>query len=144
LKRLSNLRFTGVFSHFAVADSLGAEEVEYTEKQMELFGEAIYNGRPCGVNGIGKNFALKSVDGKAIYFFIYDLSIKGDENVTLAGKYKGAYAFGGITDEIDSVCWMDDGEELDFVQGKGMISVNFTGFPYGKAYPVRVAKAIIK
>jgi len=41
LLTLPNLRFTGIFSHFSVADSLGAEEIEYTQQQMELFGEAV-------------------------------------------------------------------------------------------------------
>ena len=111
---------------------------------MDLFGEAIYNGRPCGVAGIGKNFALKSTDGKSLYLFVYDLAIKGDDNVTVAGKYRGAYAFGGVQDEIESVKWMDNDEELSFVQGDNMLAVDFTGQPYGKSYPVRVAKAVIK
>ena len=111
---------------------------------MDLFGEAIYNGRPCGVSGIGKNFALKSTDGKSLYLFVYDLAIKGDDNVTVGGKYRGAYAFGGVQDEIESVKWMDNDEELSFVQGDNMLAVDFTGQPYGKSYPVRVAKAVIK
>lgn len=111
---------------------------------MDLFGEAIYNGRPCGVAGIGKNFALKSTDGKSLYLFVYDLAIKGDDNVTVGGKYRGAYAFGGVQDEIESVKWMDNDEELSFVQGDNMLAVDFTGQPYGKSYPVRVAKAVIK
>ncbi|MBQ3124281.1 MAG: alpha-L-fucosidase [Clostridia bacterium] len=111
---------------------------------MELFGEAIYNGRPCGVGGIGNNFGLKSTDGKSLYLFVYDLAIKGDDNVTVDGKYSGAYAFGGVKDEIISVKWMDNDEELSFVQGDDMLAVNFTGQPYGKSYPVRVAKAVIK
>ena len=41
LLTLPNLRFTGVFSHFSVADSLGAEEIAYTQRQMELFSEAV-------------------------------------------------------------------------------------------------------
>ena len=111
---------------------------------MDLFGEAIYNGRPCGVAGIGKNFALKSTDGKSLYLFVYDLAIRGDDNVTVGGKYRGAYAFGGVQDEIESVKWMDNDEELSFVQGDNMLAVDFTGQPYGKSYPVRVAKAVIK
>lgn len=111
---------------------------------MDLFGEAIYNGRPCGVAGIGKNFALKSTDGKSLYLFVYDLAIKGDDNVTVGGKYRGAYAFGGVQDEIEFVKWMDNDEELSFVQGDNMLAVDFTGQPYGKSYPVRVAKAVIK
>lgn len=111
---------------------------------MELFGEAIYNGRPCGVNGIGKNFALKSVDGKSLYLFVYDLAIRGDDDVTVGGKYRGPYAFGGVSEEITSVTWMDNNEELSFIQGHDMLAVNFTGHPYGTSYPVRVAKATIK
>ncbi len=40
LLTLPNLRFTGIFSHFPVADSLGEMEIKYTEKQIELFNEA--------------------------------------------------------------------------------------------------------
>ena len=111
---------------------------------MNHFGEAIYNGRPCGVSGMGKNFGLKSTDGKSLYLFVYDLAIKGDDNVTVGGKYRGPYAFGGVADEIESVKWMDNDEELSFVQGDNMLAVDFTGQPYGKSYPVRVAKAVIK
>lgn len=111
---------------------------------MDVFGEAIYNGRPCGVAGVGKNFGLKSVDGKAIYLFVYDLAIKGDPNVTVEGKYRGAYAFGGIKEEIEYLTWMDNNEKISFVQGDGILAANFTGHPYGTSYPVRVAKAVIK
>ena len=113
-------------------------------KWMDVYGESIYNGRPCGIAGIGKNFALKSVDGKYLYLFAYDLAEVGDANVTVGGKYRGAYAFGGATEEIESIKWMDNDEELSFVQGDGILAVNMTGFPYGLAYPVRVAKAVLK
>ena len=98
----------------------------------------------CGVGGVGKNFGLKSVDGKTIYLFVYDLAIKGDPNVTVEGKYRGVYAFGGVNEEIESIKWMDNDEELSFVQGDGMLAVNLTGHQYGMSYPVRVAKAVIK
>ena len=110
---------------------------------MDVFGEAIYNGRPCGIAGIGKNFALKSVDKKSLYLFVYDLGIEGDINVTVSGKYSGAYAFVGVKDKVLSLKWMDNDEELSFVQGNDMLAVNFTGQAYEKSYPVRVAKAII-
>lgn len=110
---------------------------------MDIFGEAIYNGRPCGISGMGKNFALKSVDGKTLYLFIYDLNRLGNPNVTIGGKYSGAYAFGNVKDTITSVHWMDSGEAVSFVQGEDMLAVNLTSFPYGKSYPVRVAKATL-
>lgn len=111
---------------------------------MDVFGEAIYNGRPCNVGGIGNNFALKSVDNKSLYLFVYDFAIKGDGNVTVDGKYIGAYAFGNVNDEIVSVKWMDNEEELSFIQGNGILAINLTGQSYGTSYPVRVAKAVIK
>ncbi|MEG1801565.1 MAG: alanine racemase, partial [Oscillospiraceae bacterium] len=38
---LHNLKFTGIFSHFPVADALGAKEVAYTENQIKLFNETL-------------------------------------------------------------------------------------------------------
>ncbi len=40
LRKLTNLRFTGIFTHFPVADSLGENEIAYTQKQIDLFNEA--------------------------------------------------------------------------------------------------------
>lgn len=111
---------------------------------MNVFGEAIYNGRPCSSCGIGKNFILKSVKGDCLYIFSYDLGRLGDANVTVGGKYSGAYAFGNVTDKIAKIEWMDNGESLDFIQGSDMLGVNLTGFEYGKSLCVRVAKAYIE
>ncbi len=111
---------------------------------MNHFGEAIYNGRPCGVAGMGKNFGLKSTDGKSLYLFVYDLAIQGDDDVIVAGRYKGAYAFGGVKDEIASLKWMDNGEDIEFIQGKDMLAADFVGQAFGTSYPVRVAKAVLK
>ena len=32
---------------------------------------------------------------------------------------------------------MDNEQELEYIQDNGMLSVNLTGQPYGKSYPVR-------
>lgn len=53
-------------------------------------------------------------------------------------------AFGNVKDEIICIEWMDNGEKLKFIQGEGMLCVNFTGYQYGTSYVVRVAKAKIK
>ncbi len=111
---------------------------------MELFGEAVYNGRPYPAGGIGKNFALKSEDKKSLYFFVFDPGSIQNANVTVNGKYSGAYVFGNMSDEIEEVHWMDNGENLKFVQGQGMLSIDMTGMEYGNSYCVRVAKAKIR
>lgn len=112
-------------------------------KWMSIFGEAIYNGRPYPAFSVGKNFILKSFDGKSLYFFVYDLGCFRNKNVTASKNYHGSYSFGNVTDKIKSVHWMDNAEELDFIQNDNMLCVNFTGHRYGESYCVRVAKAEI-
>jgi len=110
-------------------------------KWMSLYGEAIYNGKPYAGSGIGKNFILKGED--ALYLFFYDLGRNGSENVVTGGNYCGSYAFGNVTDRVKSIEWMDNKEELRFVQDDNILAVNATGYPYGMSTCVRVAKAIL-
>ena len=110
---------------------------------MTFFGEAIYLGKPCAARcSAKKNFALKSDD--ALYFFIHDLAIKGDKNVTVGGNYQGAHVFCGVDEEIESIQWMDNGEALSFIQKDDIFTFDAVGFPYGTQTCVRVAKAKIK
>ena len=110
---------------------------------MKLYGEAIYEGKPhpatCSAT---KNFILKG-DG-CLYIFIHDLGQQGNVNVTVGGKYCGNYSFNLVSEEIESVEWMDNGEQLKFMQGNNALTVNVTGYPYGMSTCVRVAKAKIK
>lgn len=110
---------------------------------MQVYAEAIYNGRPYQATGVGRSFMLKSADGRYLYIFAYDLGICGDSNVTLDGKYSGSYSFSNVSDKISSVEWMDNGEKLDFVQKEDILCVDLRGFEYGKSLVVRVAKAEI-
>lgn len=111
-------------------------------KWMNIYGEAIYNGKPYAHHSAGRNCILKG-DG-CLYIFAYDLGKQGSEHVTVSGSYCGPYAFSDIQDEVSSIRWMDNGEELDFMQKGANLTVNLTGNPYGHSYCVRVAKAIIK
>lgn len=110
---------------------------------MELYGEAIYEGKPCSAYGMGSNFALKSDD--FLYLFFPELGNHGDKNVVVAaGKYSGPYCFGNMDCEIESIEWMDNEQTLTFTQGNNMLAVDATGFEYGIQTCVRVAKAKIK
>ena len=109
---------------------------------MKLFGEAVYEGKPCGIGGMGRNFVLKG--DKCLYLFCYDLGKKGNDNVTVGGQYSGAYAFGNVKDCVKSIKWMDNDEQLEFNQKDGTLAVNLTGTPYGTSYCVRVAKAEVE
>lgn len=108
----------------------------------DIFGEAVYEGKPYTAHSIGRNFILKGE--KCLYLFCYDLERAGNENVTVSesGKYCGTYAYSGISDKIKSIKWMDNSEELDFYQNGDKLTVELTGSPYGTEYCVRVAKAI--
>ena len=108
---------------------------------MKVFGEAIYNGRPYPSTPDGRSFVLKSAEEDCLYLFIFDLGIEGDANVTVKGKRLGNYSFGNVTDKVASVEWMDNGEQLNFTQGDGLLAINATGYPYGTSWVVRVAKA---
>ena len=121
------------------------ELINIVGQWMKLYGEAIYNGKPCGIAGIGKNFGLKGEN--EIYLFFHDLARIGNENVVAAtGEmvYCGSYSFGNVKDEISEIEWMDNSEKLNFVQKDGMLAVHSTGFPSGMNACVRVAKAKIK
>lgn len=123
-------------------DTYQAELMKVIGKWMKTYGEAVYNGRPYGATGFGRNFILKGED--SLYFFFFDLGIRGDENVLDDKRDSGAYAFGNVRDQIESIQWMDNGEILEFMQNDTMLTINATGYPYGMATCVRVAKAKMK
>jgi hypothetical protein len=102
-------------------------------------GACIYAGKPCGVLGDGKNFAL-GANGK-LYFFVHDLTINGNENVTVAGGGAGDKLFRGVKGNVKSVRWVDNGEELEFKQDGENLTVNCTKYPYGTSLVVRIAEA---
>ena len=68
----------------------------------------------------------------------------GETVVAGSGKYAGAYCFGDVPVEVESVEWIDNGQKLPFIQGEGMLAVNALGYDYGWTTCVRVAKAKIK
>lgn len=110
---------------------------------MSLFGEAVYNGRPYSSIGMGRNFVLKSESKSRLYLFCFDIATKGDENVIVGGRNYKSYSFSKIREQVKRVFWMDNGEELNFIQKDDMLCVDFTCFPYGSSFCVRVAAAEI-
>ena len=102
---------------------------------------AIYEGKPCGVLGQGKDFALEA--GGKMYFFVHSLSITGNENVTVECGGKGPRTFNGLNKKVSHVRWVDNGNELAFEQNGDKITVDCTGYNYGTDLVVRVAEADI-
>jgi alpha-L-fucosidase len=125
-------------------DPMQRELMRTLGKWMKLYGEAIYEGKPCPTEADNeKNFILKSDD--YAYIFVHDLRIFGDANVTEdTGRRAGDITFRGFSDQLESVEWMDNGEQLDFSVEGDLLTVNATGYPYGLSTCVRVAKAKLK
>ncbi len=112
---------------------------------MNIYGKAIYNGRPYITYPNKRDFILKDVnDEKTLYLFRFDLGLKGSENVSLGFEEYTDNVLKNIQDEVSSITWMDNGEALEFSQSGNKLSVNFTSFHYGTSVCVRVAEVKLK
>lgn len=113
-------------------------------KWMEIYGEAIYDGKPYSICGYGRDFVLKG-DDKTLYIFVYDLGRSGSAHVVqnsgLGEKFRSFTLKG---DTVLDVHWMDNNEKLNFVQDENTLNVECTKFGYGNNYIVRVAKVTLK
>ncbi len=106
---------------------------------INVVGDAIYKGKPCGVTGEGKNFALAA--GNKMYFFVHDLASVGDANVTVEGGGTGNKLFTGVNGKIKNIHWTDNNKALEFTQENGNVTIDCDGYPYGTNLVVRIAEA---
>ena len=113
--------------------------METVGKWMKLYGEAIYCGRPYNAKGNKMNFILKG--DKELYLYFFDIGIKGDDNVVEIKNDDGALTFENVPDKVKSIEWLDNREQLEFIQDGTTLSVNATKYPYGMSTCVRVARA---
>lgn len=115
--------------------------LEIIGRWMDVYGKSIYEGKPCNIAGNGDNFGLEGKDGKQ-YLFVFDLPIVGDSHVTVLEGGSQPSTFIGVFNDIKTIKWMDNEEELSFIQDpdSGVLTVNTTGFRYGANYIVRVAE----
>jgi len=117
------------------------EYLKIIGRWMNIFGEAIYNGKPYIYEQDSKHFILKGEDN-LLYIFVYDLGQRGSEHVVTNGSKEICHTFSGVNEKIKEIRWMDEPEyELEFKQDDDNLSVKFPGVPYGCSYCVRVAKA---
>jgi hypothetical protein len=108
--------------------------------KQAIFGEAIYETKPLWWEA-EKNFALQN--GDDVYLFCHDLCRKGSADVTYNGGSEGDFVFENFPYALADVHWMDNDEALESSYADGNLTVNFTGYPYGTDYCVRVAKATL-
>ena len=119
--------------------------MEAIGRWMSVYGRAIYNGRPYIAEEGKKDFVLRDVsDEKTLYLFKHGLGVKGDANVTLVNGGRGVAELSGFEGEIESVRWMDNGQELEYSVKDGKLSVACNDFAYGQSLCVRVAEIKLK
>lgn len=123
-------------------DAMSSAILEILGNWMNIYGEAVYNGRPFWYRDGAKSFAIKS--DRHVYFFCFDLKMGGDENVVSSdGSSNGIVSFEDFTLPVKNIRWMDNGENLRFKQDENNLFINFTGYKYGTDFCVRVAKGDI-
>ena len=119
--------------------------MECIGRWMDTSGAAIYNGRPYITYADKKEFVLKDIkDENTAYIFKFNVQSGGDINVSLGFKEDGATTLEKFDRRIESIKWMDNGEELHFSQKDDKVLINFTNFKYGQSLCVRVAEVTFK
>ncbi|MGC9451188.1 MAG: alpha-L-fucosidase [Oceanipulchritudo sp.] len=103
-------------------------------------GEVLYSGRPAGLRACGRDVVLRDRDD--LYYCAFDLPI--DKNAHLhAGRsdWDRRTLTGGIP-AVKQIIWLDNGEELPFVQNQpaGLLAFKASAFPYGEQQIIRIAK----
>ena len=116
---------------------------------LELLGqwtalndEALHLPEPTDILIKGKtsNFLLRS--GNHYYLFVNDLGVWGNEHVVTNQSKATANAF-DLKEKVKSVCWLDSGEEIPFVQKGDEVEIQTKDYGYGWDFVVRVAKITV-
>ena len=111
-------------------------------KWTKLFGEAIRNPRPSGIeveSADGRDFILR--DGDTLYLFCFGLPMSADPNAARAknaDRFEDSFTLTG--EKVTSAEWLDDATPLEFEIRAGKTVVKTLPYLYGRNYVVRVAK----
>ncbi len=106
-----------------------------------LYENVLRNARPLdGIRTTGRDFLLKA--GTSYYYFAFDLTIRGNEHVTVGGGKSGPQAIAGLHRSIVSARWLDNDESLAFSQDArhGILTLDCTPYPHGTQLVVRIAE----
>ena len=106
----------------------------------KIYEEALYIPRPAAIEieDKEKDFLLKG-DG-CYYLFVHGLPMGGSINVALRREMANYLDKFKLPEKVRSVKWMDSGEDVDFEQTDGLVTVCTAPQPYGEHLVVKVAK----
>lgn len=112
---------------------------EMLGKWVHSCEEALREPRPTDrvIEGKPKDFLLKK--DKTYYLFVHDLNTNADPNVAqpAAVDYHERLFF---PEAIQSIHWLDNGEELAYSRQGDLVTINTTPYTFGIDLVVRVAK----
>ena len=115
--------------------------MECIGRWMDIYGKAIYNGRPFLYYDDRREFMLRDInDDNTAYMFILDgVLTAGSEFVAISGEENKA-VFDNLPRKVQSIKWMDNGADVPFEEKDGKLFVESQNYEYGKSYCVRVAE----
>ncbi|MBQ2704834.1 MAG: alpha-L-fucosidase [Clostridia bacterium] len=113
---------------------------------MDIYGKAIYNGRPFLCYNDRREFMLRDVkDEHTAYLFILDgVQSGGSEHVAIVDDKDKTAVFDNMPCRVESIKWMDNGEDALYKEEDGKLTVAAQNYVYGKSYCVRVAEVKLK
>jgi len=111
--------------------------LEMVGEWVSLNEKALRLPSPTNIEIIGKSKDFILQDSETYYLFVHDLAMTADLNVALRANMNLIERF-IFEKPIKSVCWLDNGEELDFCQENGEVTITTKPFPYGESYIVRI------
>lgn len=110
---------------------------------VDFFDEAIRKPAPTDIiiEGKEEDFILK--EGNNYYMFCYNLSKSGNSNVVKNGgtQYDSKFK---LSDKIQTVTWLDNGENLPFEQTGESVIIHPVPYKAGRNLVVRVAKIVCR
>lgn len=105
---------------------------------------SIYDARPCGVTGEGRDFGLASepLDRvESLDLFVYSLTPIAERWPEEGPRGPGPRTFTGIPERFTRARWLDNDEALKLERKPdGSLVVHTTGYPYGSDTVVRIAR----
>ncbi|RNC82681.1 MAG: alpha-L-fucosidase [Phycisphaera sp.] len=104
----------------------------------------IYDGKPTGVRGQGRDFGLTvgaQADDEVIDLFVHSITPTANRWPEEGPRGAGARMFKGVPERYTSARWLDNDERLKIERhDDGSVTLHATGFPYGVDTVVRVAR----
>lgn len=118
--------------------------LEMVGRWTALNGDAIHDPKPSNVRCQGRDFVLRQ--DHRCYYFVFDLPMVGNDDVTIGGAANSTRALQNLHGKVKSVRWLDNGENLTFVQDvdAGIAAIELSGYPYGTNLVVRIVELIVE